>query len=355
MVNATFSEAVRQAIDESMQRDSSVILMGLGITDPKAIFGTTKGLLKKYGASRVIETPTSENAITGIALGASIKGLKPIITHQRVEFALLSMEQIINQIAKWRFMSAGKQCASLVIRLIIGKGWGQGPQHSQSLEVLFSHIPGLKVIAPSNAYDAKGLLSSAIEDKEPVIFFEHRWLHDIKGKLPLNKKYKIKIGKAKVVKSGTDITIVSFSESLIQVMRVSKILEKIGINAEIIDLRSLRPIDENSLIKSVKKTQNLLVIDNGWTKFGVSSEIISIISEKAFNYLKSPPVRIGLTNSSIPSSRAIARYSYLNSKSIILSVLNVLKKKKPKFLNNEIKKLQLYETDIPYKDFKGPF
>ena len=163
-------EAILEAIDQSMQKDKSVILMGLGITDPKSIFGTTKGLLKKYGVKRVIETPTSENAVTGIALGASIKGLKPIITHQRVEFALLSMEQIINQIAKWNFMSAGKQSVPLVIRMIIGKGWGQGPQHSKLRSSLF-HIPGFKVVAPSNASDAKSLLMTSIKEKTSCNFF----------------------------------------------------------------------------------------------------------------------------------------------------------------------------------------
>ena len=350
-----YSDAILEAIDESMKKNSSVVLMGLGITDPKAIFGTTKGLLKKYGPKRVVETPTSENAITGIALGAAIKGLKPIITHQRVEFALLSMEQIINQIAKWNFMTAGKQNAPIVIRLIIGKGWGQGPQHSQSLEVLFSHIPGLKVVAPSNAYDAKGLLKSSIEDKNPVIFFEHRWLHDIIGTVP-KKNYKVEIGKAKIVQRGKDITIVSFSESLVQVMRTNNLLKRYGISAEIIDLRSLRPLDEKAIIKSVKKTRNLIVVDNGWTKYGISSEIIAIISEKAFKFLKSPPVKIGIKNNSIASSRELAKYSYLDSKTIILNILNILKKKiNINKLNKEVKDLRKFETDIPYKDFKGPF
>jgi pyruvate/2-oxoglutarate/acetoin dehydrogenase E1 component len=355
MVKIKYSDAILEAIDDSMNKNNSVIIMGLGITDPKAVFGTTKGLLKKYGSGRVIETPTSENAITGIALGASIKGLRPIITHQRVEFALLSMEQIINQISKWNYMTAGKQSAPIVIRLIIGKGWGQGPQHSQSLEVLFSHIPGLKVVAPSNAYDAKGLLKSAIEDKNPVIFFEHRWLHNIIGEVP-RKNYKIEIGKAKVVQKGKDISIISFSESLVQVMRVNKLLKKHGINAEIIDLRSLRPLDEKTIIKSVKKTKNIIVVDNGWTKYGISSEIISLISEKAFKYLKSAPVRIGVQNHSIASTRELAKFSYLDSSKIVKGVLNVLKKKKN--VNNIIKEavnMRQTETDIPYRDFRGPF
>ena len=338
-----------------MRKNKSVLIMGLGVTDPKGIFGTTQGLEKIFGSKRVIETPTSENAITGIALGAAIKGLRPILTHQRVEFALLSMEQIINQLSKWHFMSAGKQKVPMVIRLIVGKGWGQGPQHSQSLEVLFSHIPGLKVVAPSNAYDAKGLLISSIMDNNPVIFFEHRWLHDIYGIVP-KKKYSIKIGKAKIIKKGKDITIVSFSEALIQVMRIYRFLKKNNIHPEIIDLRTLRPIDKTTIINSVKKTGKLLVIDNSWTTYGISAEIMSLVSENIFKKLKSSPQRIGIKNVLIPSTRELAKYCYLNSrlildKIILMSGKKVKKSAKELFLT----KVKKNESDIPYKDFKGPF
>ena len=338
-----------------MLRDKNVVLMGLGVTDPKGIFGTTKDLEKKFGSSRVIETPTSENAITGIALGAAIKGLRPVLTHQRVEFALLSMEQIINQLSKWHFMSAGKQKVPIVIRMIIGKGWGQGPQHSQSLEVLFSHIPGLKVVAPSNAYDAKGLMIQSIRDNNPVIFFEHRWVHDIYGNVP-KKIYNIKIGKAKTIKKGKDITIVSFSEALVQVMRLYKFLKINGINPEIIDLRTLRPIDKNTIINSVKKTGKLLVVDNSWTTYGVSAEIMSIVTESIFKKLKKPPQRIGIKNLLIPSTRELAKHCYLDSKNILEKIVsitgkNINKKKKNLFL----KEMRTHDSDIPYKDFKGPF
>ena len=338
-----------------MLRDKKVVIMGLGVTDPKGIFGTTIGLEKIFGQSRVIETPTSENAITGIALGAAIKGLRPILTHQRVEFALLSMEQIVNQLSKWHFMSAGKQSVPIVIRMIIGKGWGQGPQHSQSLEVLFSHIPGLKVVAPSNAYDAKGLLTSCIKDNNPVIFFEHRWLHDIYGNVP-KKNYEIKIGKAKIVKKGKDMTIVSFSEALVQVMRVYNFLRNNKIFPEIIDLRTLRPIDKKTIINSVKKTGKLLVVDNSWTTYGISAEIISLVTEKIFKKIKIPPERIGIKNVLIPSTRDLAKYCYLDSDIILNKIISMSGKK----INSRNKKMFLKElkvniSDVPYKDFKGPF
>lgn len=349
-----YFQAIREAQEQLLQKDKSVIIMGLGVNDPKGIFGTTKNLYKKFGNKRVLETPTSENAVTGVAIGAAIQGLKPILTHQRVEFSLLSIEQIINQAAKWNFMSAGEFNIPLVIRLIIGKGWGQGPQHSQSLEVLFSHIPGLKVVVPSSAYDAKGLLVSSIKDSGPVIFFEHRWLHNIDGIVP-KKIYSIKIGKAKILQRGRDITIVSFSEALIQVLRLKKILKACGISAEIIDLRSLRPLDKNCILKSVKKTKKLLVVDNSWKSYGISAEIVSIVAENLSN-LKEKPIRLGIKELPIPSSRALAKECYLNS-DIILKEISKLTKTKiiEKVKKKYLKQLSLTETDVPYKDFQGPF
>lgn len=251
-------------------------------------------------------------------------------------------------------MSAGKQSVPLVIRMIIGKGWGQGPQHSQSLEVLFSHIPGLKVVAPSNASDAKALLITSIKENHPVIFFEHRWLHDIKGKVE-NKK-KVEIGKAKIIKKGNDLTIVSFSEALIQVMRIYNFLKLNNISAEIIDLRSLRPLDEKTILKSVSKTGKIIVIDNGWTKYGIASEVISLVVEKGFKFLKSPPKKLGVKNISISSSRTLAEKTYLNSNKIIQNVFKILNKNINKNkLSNYIRKYKNDYTDIPYQDFKGPF
>src|ERR1700722_14260768 len=184
MPNLTLSQAILQATDQLMQIDSSVYVMGLGVPDPKGIFGTTTGLEKKYGSDRVLDMPTSENGMTGIAIGSALLGLRPIMTHQRVDFFLLALDQLINNAAKWHYMFGGQMNVPLVIRLIIGRGWGQGPQHSQSLQSIFSHIPGLKVVMPSNPYDAKGLLLSAIDDENPVVYLEHRWLHGIFGEVP---------------------------------------------------------------------------------------------------------------------------------------------------------------------------
>ena len=350
-----FFEAIKEGQTQLMLKDKNIIIMGLGVNDPKGIFGTTKNLNKIFGNKRILETPTSENALTGIAIGAAIEGLRPILTHQRVEFSLLSMEQIINQAAKWYFLSGGKYKVPIVIRLIIGKGWGQGPQHSQSLETLFAHIPGLKVVAPSNAFDAKGLLISSVKDNHPVIFFEHRWLHNTEDFVP-KKIYSIKLGKAKIIKKGKDLTIVSFSETILQILRLKNFLQKIGISVEIIDLRTIRPLDKTTILKSVKKTKRLLVLDNGWKSFGISSEIISLVSENLLRSLKAEPIRLGLRETPIPSSRALAKYSYLNLNEILLSILKLTQRK----INKKVKdkfllKLTPVETDVPYKDFKGPF
>ena len=254
------------------------MLIGLGVDDPKGIFGTTKGIDKLFKDKRVFDFPTAENAMTGISIGASLMGVKPVIVHQRVEFSLLSLEQIINQAAKWFFMNGGTKSVPLVIRLIIGRGWGQGPQHSQSLETIFAHIPGLKVISLSTPYNAKGLLISSIEDKNPVIIFEHRWLHEIQGIVP-KKYYKVPLGKARIVKKGTDLTLVSSSYMVIECLRSAKILKNYSINTEVVDIQSLRPLDIKTIINSIKKTQKAIIVDNGGISYGISSEIIAKLYE----------------------------------------------------------------------------
>ena len=190
--------AIREALDQSMQEDANIFIIGEGVPDPKGIFGTTSGLREKYGEKRVLDMPVSENALTGVCIGAALTGLRPVLMHQRVDFSLLSMDQIINNAAKWHYMFGGQLKVPLVIRMIIGRGWGQGAQHSQNLQALFSHIPGLKVVMPSTAYDAKGLLISSIKDNNPVIFLEHRWLHNISGFVP-EESYTIPIGKGKII------------------------------------------------------------------------------------------------------------------------------------------------------------
>ena len=345
-----YSEAIREALNISMTKDKSVILLALGVDDPKGIFGTTINLSKKFGNLRVFDMPTAENSMTGIAIGCSIGNLRPIMTHQRVEFSLLSIDQIINQAAKWTYMSAGKMKVPLVIRMIIGRGWGQGPQHSQSLESLFSNIPGLKVVCPATPYDAKGMLISSIEDDNPVIFFEHRWLHNYFGKVPKNY-FKVPLGKSKIIHKGNDITIVASSLMSIESLKTARILKSFNIKADVIDLRCLRPLDIKPIINSIKKTKSLLVVDNGWMKYGISSEIITAIIEKLKNYSRVKIKRIGISDNPIPSTRSLAKYCYQDVYSILKAVLEIKNIK-----NDKLNDYKVYSaTDVPDKEFTGPF
>ncbi len=349
MRHLKFSEAIQEATIQSMRKDQNVIVVGLGVPDPKGIFGTTSGLTKIFGEQRVFDAPTSENALSGITLGAAISGLRPIITHQRVEFALLGIEQIINQAAKWSYQTAGKMCAPIVIRLIIGKGWGQGPQHSQSLESWFAHIPGLKVVMPSCAYDAKGLLISSVKDNNPVIFFEHRWLHSTEGVVP-ETDYEVEIGKAKVILPGEDLSIVTYGQMIPQALYCARILSKLGISLEIVDLRSLRPIDEETVLKSVAKTGRILAIDGGWPRCGIASEVITLVAINIFDKLKKPPMRCALEDVPIPSTRALANLVYPSVQNI-LDKCQVLLGTDFAISDNEL----LESRDVPESAFMGPF
>ena len=348
--NLKFFEAIQEATSISLEKDSSVYIIGLGVPDPKGVFGTTSGLLEKFGSKRVYDMPISENGVTGVAIGSALVGMRPIITHQRVEFALLSIEQIVNQAAKWYHMTAGKKNIPLVIRMIIGRGWGQGAQHSQSLESWFAHIPGLKVVMPASPYDAKGLLISAIEDNNPVIFLEHRWLHNTYGEVP-ESYYKVPIGKAKIATEGKDITIVSHSYMTVEALKAVKILKKYDISCEVIDLRSLRPLDQETILNSVNKTKRLLVLDNGWTRYGVSAEIIATVVESNSTILACPPKRIGIEDVPIPSTRELAKHCYPNPVKITQEVFNVLGKEIPS-LEEEMND---FPSDIPDQNFSGPF
>mgnify|MGYP001226437361 CR=1 FL=1 len=343
----SFSESINEAIYLSMKNDKDVVLLGLGVDDPKGVFGTTLNLHKKF-PNRVFDMPTSENSMAGFALGLSISKMKPIIVHQRVEFSLLSIEQIFNQISKWYFMTAGKVNVPMVIRLIIGKGWGQGPQHSQSLETIFSHIPGLKIVVPSNAYEAKGLLLQSIRDPNPVIFFEHRWLHETVANVP-KKYFELNLGKSRYVNRGKDVTIIAFSYTVLMSLRIKEILNKNNISSEIIDLLSLRPLDTTKIINSAKKTKKVVIIDNGWMQYGVSAEISALINDKLGGKVK--VLRVGNADAPIPSTVTLAKYSYPTLRETLKKISKICNKK-ILFGNKDIPNIP---ADQPDKSFLGPF
>lgn len=351
-----YGDAIKEAIDLCMEKDSSVYIIGEGVPDPKGIFGTTLNMADKYGPNRVLDMPVSENGMTGICIGTALTGMRPIMTHQRIDFILLAMDQIINNASKWHYMFGGQANVPIVIRLIIGKGWGQGPQHSQNLQSLFMHIPGLKVVMPTTPYDAKGLLISSIEDNNPVIFIEHRWLYNIRGYVPKDA-YRIPIGKAKIVRAGQDITIAAVSYMTIESIRASEILEKIGVDAEVIDIRTIKPLDDDLIIDSVKKTGRLLVVDSGWKTGGVAAEVITRVIENGFKYLKSPPQRISLPDIPTPSTPSLTKDFYPTNTNIIKTVLDMVGKDENDLdiiLNHE-QKANSIPSDVPDLSFTGPF
>jgi pyruvate dehydrogenase E1 component beta subunit len=346
-----YYQAVNEALDLCMAQDDSVFVMGLGVPDPKGIFGTTLGLLEKYSASSVMDMPASENAMTGVAIGAALKGMRPVMTHQRIDFALLSLEQIVNQAANWHYMFGGSACVPLVIRMIIGRGWGQGPQHSQSLQAWFAHVPGLKVVMPTTAYDAKGMLIASIEDNNPVIFIEHRWLYNITDNVP-EGIYKVPLAKAKVVKEGKDITIVATSYMTLEALRTADNLKISGIHAEVVDIRTLKPLDEKTILDSVRKTGRLIVADTGWKSAGFGAEICALAAEAVFESLKAPPRRVSLPDCPTPTTPALAAHYYPRARQIEVCALQMMGVK-----SNEVAPLSSNSCplDVPDTSFEGPF
>lgn len=318
----TFADAILEAQDQCLAEDSNGYLMGLGVPDPKGIFGTTLGLQSKYGSTRVFDIPLAEHAMTGVAIGSAITGMRPILTHQRLDFSLVSFDQIINQAAKWHYMFNGSMNVPVVIRMIIGRGWGQGPQHSQALHSLFAHIPGLKVVMPATPYDAKGMFIAAFKDNNPVLYLEHRWLHSTKGPVP-NCPFSIPIGRANVVRPGKDLTLIGVSYMTLECLEASKILSKLGVDAEVIDLRSVSPLDDVTLLASVEKTRKCVVVDHASSTCGISSEIISIISETLGHALDVNPIRICLPNHPVPTSHTLAKSYYPSYMDIVLKVADI--------------------------------
>jgi len=351
----TFAEAINDAIFTAMKIDKKMVCYGLGVTDPKGIFGTTKGLNNFFGNQRVFDVPASENALTGISIGLSLNKIRSVVTHQRLDFFILALDQLFNGAAKWYYMFGSKKSVPITIRLIIGRGWGQGPTHSQNLQSIFSHIPGLKVVMPSNAKDAKGLLLSSIFDPNPVIFLEHRWLHGTTCKVPV-KKYFTKIGLSKIINKGKDLTIVCMSYMVVEALKTLKHLRKFNIEPEIIDVRSIKPLDFNSISRSLKKTKRLLVLDTGAKTNSFASEILALVSENKYLNLKSKPVRLCMPDSPEPTSHKLTKYFYNNHISILEKILEIFKKKYKKKYILQLKandKNKIHDT--PGDWFKGPF
>lgn len=349
----TQAEAIREATEQAMAEDGRVILIGEGVPDPKGVFGTTSGLLGRFGSQRVFDMPLAENGLTGICIGAAINGIRPIMVHQRIDFALLCVDQLVNNAAKWRYMFGGQVSVPLVVRVIIGRGWGQGPQHSQSLQSLFAHIPGLKVVMPATGRDAKGMLIAAVRDDNPVIFIEHRWLHGLVDDVP-ESPYAIPLDQAIVRRPGRDATVVAFSYMLVEALLAARALADFGIELGVIDPRSARPLDMKTILRSVTATGTLVVADTAWKTGSVAGEVVASVAENGFSVLRRPPLRLALPDLPAPTSPHLAKSYYPDALYLARSIA--------KHLDHPVSDRDLVERltrttphDVPQRDFRGPF
>jgi len=302
-----------------MEKDSRVFLIGQGVTSPWYVGNTTTGLVEKFGEKRVIDTPVSENAVTGVAVGAALTQMRPFLVFPRMDFMYLAMDQIINQAANWHYMFGGKVNVPLVIRGIINRGGEQAAQHSQAIQAIFSHVPGLKVVMPSNPYDAKGLLISAFQDNNPVIYIDDKWLYDEEGEVP-EEIYTLPIGKGNILKEGKDVTIVAVSYMVKEALTAADLLQKENIQAEVIDIRSTKPLDEELILKSVKKTGRLVIADTGWETGGISAEIAKRVYNNLFRELKSKIEIIALPDAPAPASQVLEKAYYPDKDNIIRAI-----------------------------------
>src|SRR3989338_3122229 len=349
MRQITFTAAINEALHIAMQENNKVLCYGLGSDDPKTIFGTTQNLQERFGAHRVFDTPTSENALTGVAVGLALGGFPSVMSHQRLDFFLLAMDQLVNSAAKWHYMFGAQNSVPIVIRLIMGRGFGQGPTHSQNLQSWFAHIPGLKVVSPTSAYDAKGLLLSSIRDQNPVVFLEHRWLHNSISEVP-DENYEIELGKAKIVHAGKDISLIGMSYMTVEAMCAANYLSQFNIDCEVVDLRSIRPIDFETIFNSVRKTKRILALDTSQPMCSVASEIISRVSCNLFSDLKSAPKMIANPDNPEPTSFGLTKHFHPTASDIVREVAKMLGAKIPTFVSKNN-----CPHDVPGDWFRGPF
>ncbi len=349
----SYGEAVREALDDGLAQYPEMILIGEGVPDPKNIFATSAGLREKYGAERVLDMPLAENGMTGICIGAALGGMRPVLVHQRIDFALLSVDQIVNNAAKWHYMFDGQQRVPLVIRVIIGRGWGQGPQHSQSLQAMFAQVPGLRVVMPTTANDAYHFMLDAIADNNPVLFIEHRWLHHIQGEVDKNGSRDQLVGSA-VLRKGCDITLAAFSQMTIEALKAAAVLAEHGIDAEVVDMRCLTPLDIDGVARSVAKTGLLLAADCAPDMASVAHNLLSKLFLSHYGLLRQPPRLITYPNHPVPTSPYLANHYYPGAEEIASIVLEMLDKQS---LTQTVRaKLQSdLAKDLPDRSFAGPF
>ena len=300
----TYSLAINEAFHQMMSLDESVILIGQGVKSPWYVGNTAQGLIKKFGAERIIDTPVSENSMTGAAVGAALAGMRAVVVHPRMDFMLYAFDPIVNEAANWSYMSGGRASVPVVFWGVINRGGEQAAQHSQALHAMFSHAPGLKVVMPATPYDAKGLMVAAIKDDNPVVFVDDRWLYDTEGDVP-EELYSVPIGKGAIRKEGKDVSLIASSFMVGESLKAASELGKCGIDAEVLDLRTVKPLDVDMILKSVEKTGRAVVVDSGWKTCGLAAEVSAIIAENDIKTLKSPIRRITLPDIPAPAGRSL--------------------------------------------------
>jgi len=326
MRKLSYAQSIREAHAQILAEDPRAFVVGQGLWSPWYAGSSLDGLDREFGRDRVIDTPVSESGVTGLAVGAAIAGLRPIVFHPRMDFMLLALDPIVNQAANWSYMFYGRGSVPLVIRAVINRGGEQGAQHSQALQAMFMHVPGLKVVMPATPCDAKGLLMAAMEDPDPVLYIDDRWLYEQTDDVP-EPPFRVPIGEAAVRRRGRDVTLIGISYMAAENVRAAGLLAAQGIEAEVIDLRSLKPWDREAVIASVRRTGRAVVSDSGWRTAGASAEIAAVISSEAFDCLAAPVERVALPDAPAPANRTEESTYYPGAEEIAAAARRTLERK----------------------------
>lgn len=345
----SYSLAINEAFHQEMAADPAVFLIGQGVKSPWYVGNTAQGLLERFGTARVIDTPVSENAMTGVAVGAALAGMKPVMVHPRMDFMLYAFDPIVNEAANWHYMNGGKASVPVVFRGIINRGGEQAAQHSQALHTIFSHVPGLKVVMPATPYDAKGLMIAAIRDPNPVVYIDDRWLYQHEHPVP-EEPYEVAIGKGAVRRQGRDVTVVAISYMAHEAAKAVDVLAGEGIDAELIDPRTVKPLDIDLILRSVQKTGRIVIADVGWYSWGWAAEVAALVSERAFHCLKAPVRRIALPDCPAPASEVLEKAYFRTSSDIVAAVRSCFEYK-PRFA--DILEYPFALPDTPRRAYYG--
>ncbi len=323
MRSISYVQAINETLHQLLENDNRALLIGQGVTSPWYVGSTTAGLVDRFGPERVIDTPVSENGMAGVAIGAALAGMRPILVYPRMDFMYYAMDQLANHAANWHYMFGGELSVPLTIWAIINRGGEQAAQHSQALQAIFTHVPGLKVVMPSTPYDAKGLLVASTADDNPVVYIDDRWLYSHLGEVP-EELYSIPIGKGAIMKEGKDVTVIATSYMASVAMEAARNAGKEDIDIEVVDLRSLKPLDEELLLESVEKTGRVVIADGGWKTGGIAAEVSALIVEKSFSHLKTMIMRVSLPDAPAPASSALEKVYYPKANDIVSAVKKVL-------------------------------